>query len=226
MILLEKNSTKQASKSVKKQTSRLSLEVTLGVVIFVGLLAYFIFSFGETTESEKLRFQVLKNKCLRGETLEAEEANEFCTLSRQFEQNLLLSHDCSGYFRTYYQAHLSDFLNKSEECAENIAAFLESHHFTAIKNRAKNDKGVVINVTKNNKTVFEIRIMHRSSSQKNVLKEDYFRILYVNASFYLTENGEESNLQENTHIPFRDCESVLKTLKKTLNNPKISHAHR
>jgi hypothetical protein len=225
-MLLEKNITKSAAKSAKNQTARFPLLGILGLVLLFLLLAYFVFSFGETTETEKLRFQVLKNKCLRGETLEAEEANEFCALSRQFEPNLLLSQDCSVFFRAYYQAHLSDFLSKSEECADNIIQFLESHHFHAVKNRAKNDKGIVITVSKDNKTVFEIRIMHSSSSQKNVLKENYFRILYVNASFYLTENGEESNLREDTHIPFRDCESLLKTLNKTLNNPKISHAHK
>jgi hypothetical protein len=116
----DRKSTCKPNISSKKPQKSPKVVVFLFLTIFLlGFSALIYFQIEKANEAEKLRFQILLNKCLRGENLSTDEAAEFCKLSNK-QTDVAHKLDCNALPDYFYKQHLSDFMRESVNCAENL----------------------------------------------------------------------------------------------------------
>ncbi len=154
---------------------------------------------------------MLKNKCLRGESLSDEEKTEFCTLMKMNEFFTFPTTDCESYLQNLLPEHLKNSLEKSADCLQNISFELNKKNFSTSISNTENAKGKLMNVSKEGKLLFQIRIMHRTSGGRQYRRDDeYFSLYSPLTNSYHDVNGEKTNSKEQRHIDFISCEQAKK----------------
>jgi hypothetical protein len=186
-------------------------------IFLLGFSALIYFQIEKANEAEKLRFQILLNKCLRGESLSTDEAEEFCKLSNK-QTDVAHKLDCNALPDYFYKQHLSDFMRESANCAENLKSKIENEGFTVLREKSENEKGWLISVLLKEKLLLHLRIMHRSSGASKFRKNnDYFRINIIQqSSFFVDQDGKPSQDKEDTHIEMNNCADLEKIFIKIL----------
>ncbi len=211
-------------KTPKKQVSKpkkIFFYWAVAVLLAFFALAIFVFQHIEKdNEPQKLRLQVLKNKCYMGQKLDDAEKEELCSLLGKYENKF--TSDCENINNLLFKQHFENFSHDAESCVISVNKLLTEKGFSSKVSESNNKKGVMITAFWKNKKFFEIRLMHRSSS-KYERNHEYYRVLFVNASFYFDKDGQENQDPFLNHIKYNSCEDILHTLSNALNNSKIKN---
>jgi hypothetical protein len=211
-ILAQKANQKPPKKTV---FSYQILFVLVGILATITAILFFYAS--DVRQDEKLRLEVLKNKCYRGEKFSAEEAEEFCMLLSKVEK--VYQNDCQKVVNDYFQQHLDSLIFDSKFCIEKLAQKIEQNGFHTTTEVVLNKRGYFVNAYKNKSLIFTFRIMHRSSGGKAYRNDfDYMALHDLEGSSYVDINAKKTNSIADRHIPYEGCESAEALVSNFLTN--------